>query len=50
MNSLEMINDIRQFDYCMNTCPYQDRYNNWCNYHYKDLCEIDYITCEQNKG
>lgn len=41
-----MIRTIEQFDYCMNICPHQNRYDGWCNYYYKDLAEIDISQCE----
>ena len=46
----ERIRDTEKFAYCRNICPHLDRYNGWCNYHYKDDSEIDYNTCEENKG
>lgn len=38
---------IEQFDYCMNQCIHHNRYDGWCNYYYKDICEIDLTKCER---
>ena len=36
--------DTEKFYYCMNICPYLDRYYGWCNYN--DTQDFDYKKCK----